>query len=99
MMQEAVLNYKLLIDNLGNLINISGYRNDFVAKKLGIKPTTFSVKKQKATWTPDEVKKLLSVIENEETEDYFLGLLMESIESDETLTLSQFKKQVGWKSS
>ena len=96
-MKEAVLNYKLLVDNLGNLIAISGYRNDFIAKKLGIKPSTFSLKKQKTTWSREEVEKLLSVIENEETEDFFLGLLMESLEQDETLTLSRFKKQVGWK--
>ena len=97
MIKDTVLNYKLLVDNLGNLINISGYRNDFIAKKMGIKPTTFSVKKQKTTWTIEEVEKLLSVIENEETEDYFLGLLMESLEQDETITLAQFKKEVGWK--
>lgn len=97
MMKEAILNYKLLVDNLGNLITISGYRNDFIAKKLGIKPSTFSLKKQKGTWSREEVEKLLSVIENEETEDFFLGLLMESLEQDEILTLSQFKKQVGWK--
>lgn len=97
MMQEAVLNYKLLVDNLGELIQVSGYRNDFIAKKLGIKATTFSVKKKRATWTPEEVEKLLSVIDNEETEDYYLGLVMKSLESDETITLAEFKKQVGWK--
>ena len=58
MIKDTVLNYKLLVDNLGNLIAISGYRNDFIAKKMGIKPTTFSVKKQKTTWTIEEVEKL-----------------------------------------
>ena len=96
MIKEAVLNYNLLVDNLGNLIAVSGYTNDFIAKKLGIKPTTFSVKKQKASWTREEVEKLLAVIENEDTEDYFLGLVMSHLEKEETMTLSQFKKQVGW---
>ena len=97
MMQETVLNYKILLKNVGELINISGYRNDYVAKKLGIKPTTFSVKKQRATWTPDEIEKLLAVIGNDETEDYYLGLIMQGLESDETLSLSEFKKAVNWK--
>lgn len=97
MMQEAVLNYKILLKNVGELINISGYRNDYVAKRLGIKPTTFSVKKQRATWTPDEIEKLLAVIGNDETEDYYLGLIMQGLESDETLSLSEFKKAVNWK--
>ncbi len=98
-MKEAILNYNLLVDHLGDLISVSGYRSDFIAKKLGIKPTTFSIKKQRATWTRDEVEKLLSVIENEETEDYFLGLIMQSLESDETISLAEFKKQTAWKSS
>lgn len=45
MIQEAVLNYKILLTHINELINISGYRNDFIAKKLGLKPTTFSMKK------------------------------------------------------
>lgn len=97
MMHETVLKYKTLVENIGELINLSGYRNDFIAKKLGIKPTTFSVKKQRSTWTPDEVGRLLTIIENEETEDYYLGLIMQSLEPDETLTLSEFKKAVKWK--
>ena len=97
MMQDALLNYKLLVDNLGHLITVSGYRNDFIAKKIGIKPTTFSVKKQRAKWTHEDVEKILSIIENDETEDYYLGLVMKSLETDETITLAEFKKQVGWK--
>ena len=96
-MQETVLNYQRLLENIDRLIAISGYRNDFVAKKLGIKPSTFSVKKKRASWTPQEVEKLLSVIGNDETEDYYLGLMMKSLEKDETLSLSEFRKQVGWK--
>lgn len=97
MIQEAVINYKMLLNNIGQLITVSGYRNDFIAKKLGIKPTTFSIKKKRSSWTPEEVEKLLSVIENDETENYYLGLIMKGLESDETLSISEFKKQVGWK--
>ena len=79
MMQEIVSNYQTLLENIPELINISGYRNDFVARKLGIKPTTFSIKKQRGNWTPEEVAKLLSIIENEETEDYYLGIVMQGL--------------------
>jgi predicted glycosyl hydrolase (DUF1957 family) len=97
MIQEAVLNYKILLSNINELINISGYRNDFIAKKLGLKPTTFSMKKQRASWSNDEVEKLLAIIENEETEDYYLGLIMSSIDAGDALTLKEFKSEVGWK--
>ena len=97
MMQEAVLNYKILLSNINELINISGYRNDYIAKKLGLKPTTFSMKKQHASWSNEEVEKLLAIIENEETEDYYLGLIMSSIDAEDTLSLKEFKSEVGWK--
>lgn len=97
MMQETVINYKIILKNVNELISISGYRNDYIAKKLGIKPTTFSVKKQRESWTPDEIEKLLSIIKNDETENYYMGLIMESLESDETLSFEEFKKEVDWK--
>lgn len=97
MMRETVLNYKMLLENIAELINLSGYRNDFIAKKLGLKPTTFSVKKKRANWTPDEINKLLSIIENDETEDYYLGLIMQTVDTNETLSLAEFRKQVKWK--
>ena len=97
MMQEAVLNYKILLTHINELTNISGYRNDFIAKKLGLKPTTFSMKKQHASWSNEEVEKLLAIIENEETEDYSLGLIMSAIDTEDTLSLAEFKNEVEWK--
>jgi hypothetical protein len=97
MLQETVLNYKILLAHIGELINISGYRNDFIAKKLGLKPTTFSMKKQRGTWSYDEVEKLLAIIENEETEDYYLGLIMNAMDTEDTMSLTEFKNEVGWK--
>ena len=60
-------------------------------------PAYFSVKKQRGNWTEEEAQKILDVIENEELEDFFLGLLMQTAESDERMTLSEFKKEVKWK--
>ncbi len=97
MLQETALNYKILLAHIGELINISGYRNDFIAKKLGLKPTTFSMKKQRATWSFDEIEKLLAIIENEETEDYYLGLIMNAVDTEDTMSLTEFKNKVGWK--
>jgi hypothetical protein len=51
----------------------------------------------RASWTPDEVKQIITVIENEDVEDYFLGLIMKNIDKSETLTLADIKKEMGWK--
>ena len=94
---QAVIQYKNLLSHIADIIEISGYRNDYIAKKLGLKPQNFSVKKQRASWTPDEVEKLLAVVDNEDVEDYLLIEHMRSIKDEETITLDEFKKQMGWK--
>lgn len=96
-MKDIIANYNFLKVNLAELIKKSGYRNDFIAEKIGMAPAYFSVKKQRANWTEEEAKKILDVIESEEVEDYFLGLFMQCLESDETLSLSEFKAEVKWK--
>ena len=94
---QAVIQYKNLLSHISDIIEISGYRNDYIAKKLGLKPQNFSVKKQRASWSPDEVEKLLAVVDNEDVEDYLLLEHMRSIKDEETITLDEFKKQMGWK--
>ena len=94
---QAVIQYKNLLSHIAEIIEISGYRNDYIAKKLGLKPQNFSVKKQRASWSPDEVEKLLAVVDNEDVEDYLLIEHMRSIKDEETITLDEFKKQMGWK--
>lgn len=42
---EIVSDYKNLISNTNKLIDISGYRNDNIAKRIGVLPKPFSIKK------------------------------------------------------
>lgn len=96
-MQHIIHQYQILKAHIANLIAISGYRNDYLAKKMGIKPNNFSVKKQRDTWTEKEIEKLLQFIENEETENYLMLELMRAAKKEETVSYEEFKKQVGWK--
>lgn len=89
---QTVIQYKNLIQHIAAIIDVSGYRHDYIARKLDLRPQNFSVKKQRATWTPDEVEKLLTIIENEDVEDYLLLQEMRGLENDETVTLDEFKK-------
>jgi hypothetical protein len=70
MTREVVSNYQILLNNIGALVDVSGYRNEFVARKVGIAPTTFSVKKGRNSFTPSEVEKIIQVIDNEEVENF-----------------------------
>jgi hypothetical protein len=93
-MIEIVLEYQKLRGSIGLLIEKSGYKNTFLAEKIGIPASNFSVKKQRASWTEHEIKAILQIIENEEIEDYYLGKIMESrLENEEFVSMEEFKRQ------
>ena len=97
MVQDIVFNYQTLLKSLGELIQISGYRSDYLAKKIGMKPANFSQKKQKGNWSVAEVEKLMQIIDNEDTEDYLMLQLMRAAKGDETVDYAAFQKEMGWK--
>lgn len=98
MEMQTVIEYKNLLRHISYIIEISGYRNDYIARKLGIKPQNFSVKKQRASWSPDEVEKLLSVVDNEDVENYLMLEEMRSRKDNETITFDEYKKVIAkWK--
>jgi adenylate cyclase class IV len=94
---EIVADYKNLISNISQLIDISGYRNDHIAKKIGILPQTFSVKKKRQSFTVDEVGKIMEVIDNEDVEEFVMLEVLRSRKDDENLSSDEFKKLMGWK--
>ena len=98
-MLQAIAEYQKIKESIPTLLDVSGYRNDFVAKKIGMRSTYFSVKKQRGTWTDKEVENILLVLtqHNEDVEDYILLQQMRNAEKEETLTLAEFKKEMEWK--
>lgn len=90
--------YVELVKSIPHLIDLSGYRNDYISKKLGMKTATFSAKKQRGNWQPEEVDKLLQVIINDEVEDYFLLQEMRKRKDEETMSYDEFKEAIKkWK--
>jgi len=96
MLSKIALNYQMLINNMRQLIEISGYRNDYLSQKIGLKPANFSLKKQKGNWSVDEVIKLLAVIENKEVEDYIDTLRMKESKKRTFISSDEFEKRMGW---
>ncbi len=95
---EIVNNYKVLVNNIGRLIEISGYRNDYVARKIGLTPANFAAKKKRASLSTDEIGEILKVIENEDVEDYLMLEIMRSREGEETIGHEEFLEEVAkWK--
>ena len=97
MMTNIIDRYKTLLNSVPKLIEISGYKNEYVAQKLDMTPTYFSLKKSKGNWTIDEVEKILKTISNEDVEDYIDDMIFEKSFSGKQIDSKQFEKRMGWK--
>lgn len=92
--------YNAVKSAVAELIEISGYRNDYLAKKIGITQANFSVKKQRNSWTDKEIEKLVKVLTsvNEEVEEMLMLKLAKARESEDTISFDEYKKQLAsWK--
>jgi uncharacterized protein YjcR len=98
MILEIANNYKALLQLLPELIDVSGYRNDFLSKKMGISPATFSAKKQRGNWSPDDVIQLLTIIDSEDVEDKMMLQLLREAKGDATISANEFRNEIKeWK--
>ena len=96
MLAKIVLDYQMLVNNIGQLIEISGYRNDYLSEKIGLKPANFSIKKQKGNWSADEVLKLLAIIENKEIEEFIDNVKIKAGKEGSFISSDEFEKRMGW---
>ena len=98
MLSEIANNYTTLLKFLPELIDVSGYRNDYLSKKMGLTPATFSAKKQRGNWSADDVVKLIAIIENEDVEDFLMLQLLRNAQNEETVSADDFRKEIKkWK--
>lgn len=91
---DIVSNYKNLVMNINTLIDVSGYRNDYIAKKLGIPASSFSVKKNRGSFSVDDIEKIMQVIDNEDVEDYLMLQEMRALKDEETISYEDFLKEI-----
>ncbi|MBP6387082.1 MAG: hypothetical protein KA313_03935 [Pseudarcicella sp.] len=91
-MIEIVQDYLKLKSDISILLKKSGFKTSYIAEKLGIPQPTFSVKKQRANWNEAEMLKIVSIIENDDLEDFYFGKMMSDMNETEFVSLSDFKK-------
>ena len=100
MLSQIVLNYQMLINSLEKLIELSGFGDDYLSRKIGVKPANFLVKKQMGNWTTTEVLKLLSIIENKKIAhyytDYIDAIKIRESEKGIFISSSEFEKRMKW---
>ncbi len=102
-MNSVIESYKKIKSAIPQLIEMSGYRNDYIAKKLGMKAANFSVKKQRSNWNEDELDLLIKTLTTNAGEvELFLKETTEISFAEEKLTgemltSSEFEKLMKWK--
>ncbi len=91
--------FNAIKSGVGELISVSGYKNEYIAKKIGMSSQNFAVKKQRGNWTSEELEKILEVLTspNQDVEELVMLQLMRSRKNDETVPLSELKEEFGWK--
>ncbi|HRP56204.1 hypothetical protein [Agriterribacter sp.] len=96
-MTNIIDKYRILLHAVPRLIEISGYKNEYIAQKLDMTPTHFSAKKSKGNWSIDEVEKILKTISNEDVEDFLDDMVFEKCFPGKLIDSKQFEKRMGWK--
>lgn len=91
--------YSAIKENINRILEASGYRNDYLAGKIGLTPQNFSTKKRRKSWTEKELARIVEVITepNEDAEDAILLEIMRSREDEATIPVAEMRKMLGWK--
>ncbi len=95
-MLEVIENYLLLKKQMNSLIKRSGYRNEFIARKIGMRPDYFAVKKQRGNWSDEEVLKIIKVIESDDVSNHFDEIIIKNCFPGNTIFSEDFEKIMGW---
>lgn len=98
-MVETIEQYQIIKQSIPELLDVSGYRNDYVAKKIGMTPSYFSVKKQRGNWSDEDLMKILQVLttKNNEVEDYLdIAMMKKKMAEGKFISSDEFEKKMSW---
>jgi uncharacterized protein YjcR len=95
-MIAVIDNYLLLKKHVPDFIEKSGYRNDYIAEKIGMSPSYFAVKKKRGNWSDDEISKIMLAISNDAVNDFFDKLMIKNCFPGNTVSSIEFEKIMGW---
>jgi hypothetical protein len=85
-MTSIIQDFKIFKDTFPKILDESGYKMDFLAKRIGLNPTTFSNKKKRNTFNLDEMQALVDIIWNDYLEEISLAYAMEMGQSQGQLS-------------
>ncbi len=90
-MITIVQDFKIFKDNFPRLLDESGYKMEFLAKRINLSATTFSNKKKRNTFDLDEMQALLDIIWSDYLEEISLTHAMKIGQSEGSLSKKETK--------
>ena len=90
MFTEVVEEYELIQNNIGKIIERTGYRLGYISEKMGMDKTSFYLKRKNGNFSVNELKELLMIIRADDLEDeLLLEMSLEDEKEGGTLTLKE----------
>jgi hypothetical protein len=91
---EVMADYYEVEKNIGKIIESTGYKNEYIAKKLGMPISTYYIKKRNKSFAFKEVYKIVKMLDDDTTYNQAELELMESRKNDEEMSAEDFKTQI-----
>ena len=90
MFTEVVEEYRFILKNIDKIIERTGYRLGYISDKMEMDKTSFYLKRKNASFTVDELEKLLLIIRADELEDeVLLEMSLEAEKEGGTIALEE----------
>lgn len=90
-MIEVIKQYQNLKEHFGEILEMSGYRLDYLAQEIGLKKESMYVKKQRKSFTDVEMEKLLNIVWTDRLEENILVKNMIQVKENDKLITEQEK--------
>jgi hypothetical protein len=93
-MIEIIQQYRSLKEHFSDILEWSGYRLDFLAKEIGMPKASIYVKKQRKSFTEDEMEKLLDIVWTDKIEDKFFAQALLEGDKDENMNANEIAQML-----
>ena len=90
-MIEVIKQYQFLKEHFGEILELSGYRLDYLAQEIGMKKESLYVKKQRKSFTDAEMEQLLKIVWTDRLEEKILLKNMLEIKENDVLLTEEEK--------
>jgi predicted transcriptional regulator len=95
---EVISDYQEIVSQVDEIIKQTGYKGKFIAEKMGLPESTFYQKKRQKSFTFEEIKQLVELMDDEEDddalEDEYLLKLCKECENEEAIPFDDFVAQL-----